>query len=526
MYRVNRGCVTVIGYMLGVSEYVLERDYVYDYEKLKMLPFLDDISVVRSLSKLRQNIFKNYKDYKGKNLIDVTNTYVDEDLLFLKEKGYDFFNVSRLDNSIEYLLNAIKKDMDSLIQGVLSKLNMSHPQELKNLFIYPLFDKKSLLNFVSNLKGRALPHGVIVPKYKKLQSSLQYLLSNDTTLYASAFSLSNKEFSVESVVIKPFNWGALVTEDAMASDDVIDDGYVDYEKKFETILEPIIGDEPLSIANTVSTVNVMPLTPVFRPTVANSISAKGYVKNHLISSTVGVVDGCTKYFVDCDNIDFFKFLSMLDTLESEGVKDKTFYLYIDLKATYLWGLLEDIRSNNNSNFNFVYRKVDRVKGNKSVVDVVITVDICKEVMQNGTKKIGLISSDSDFYGVLTTVEADFVVGYNSECTSGAYLQYLSKNDYTKFDIKVFEKEESLINVIDKIVTYLTLSILSTVAMLDWEVELLTESVRGSIQKESSFTIDDIYLEAKISSVLKDMRVSVDDSIVTFSSGDISVKVKK
>lgn len=197
MYKVNnRGCVTIVGYLLGVSEHVLERDYTVDYTKLQSIDFLDELKVVRSLNKVRQNVFKNYKHYKNRYLGDVSNTYVDEDLLYLKDKGYDLFNVSKIDSSAEYLLNSIKRDVDYLVPVVLDKLNMQYVNELKSLFEFPVFDKKSLLNFVSGLKGKSLPHGVIIPRYKRIQTSLQYLLSNDTTLYAGAFSLCNKEFSV------------------------------------------------------------------------------------------------------------------------------------------------------------------------------------------------------------------------------------------------------------------------------------------------------------------------------------------
>ena len=48
MYKVNnRGCVTIVSYLLGVSEHVLERDYTVDYTKLQSIDFLDELKVVR-----------------------------------------------------------------------------------------------------------------------------------------------------------------------------------------------------------------------------------------------------------------------------------------------------------------------------------------------------------------------------------------------------------------------------------------------------------------------------------------------
>ena len=128
--------------------------------------------------------------------------------------------------------------------------------------------------------------------------------------------------------------------------------------------------------------------------------------------------------------------------------------------------------------------------------------------------------------MLDSLDVDFVVGYNSECTSSAYLHYLSKNDYRKFDIKVFEKEETLSRSLDKIVTYLVLSILSNIAVSYWDLDMLLESVRGSIEKESSFTISDEYLKDKIGNILSDLRISVRDSVLYFSYGDVSIKMNK
>lgn len=506
----NRGCVTIVGYLLGVSDFVLERDYVVDYEKLLQLDFLDELKVIRSLNKVRQNVFKNYKYYKNTYLGDVSNTYVDEDLIYLKNKGYDLFNVSRLNSSADYLLNSIKKDVDYLVPVVLDKLKMQYINELKSLFEFPIFDKKSLLNFVSGLKGKSLPHGVIIPKYKRIQTSLQYLLSNDNTLYAGAFSLSGKSFSIVEDVIYAYNWSNVGIEE----DEVVCD--------IENVIgcDVVIKEEVTSddIVNYEEVVNLeAPYEKVMSEEVVD-------IKKSIIDNTLSVVNSCNKYFVDCDNIDFFKFLSMLDTLDEQGVKDLDFYLYTDLKATYMWNIIDDIR--NTDSFNFIHKRVDRVKGNKSVVDLVLTVDICKEVMENGCKNIGLISSDSDFYGVLDSLDVDFVVGYNSECTSSAYLHYLSKNDYRKFDIKVFEKEETLSRSLDKIVTYLVLSILSNIAVSYWDLDMLLESVRGSIEKESSFTISDEYLKDKIGNILSDLRISVRDSVLYFSYGDVSIKMNK
>lgn len=513
MYKVNnRGCVTIVGYLLGVSEHVLERDYTVDYTKLQSVDFLDELKVVRSLNKVRQNVFKNYKHYKNRYLGDVSNTYVDEDLLYLRDKGYDLFNVSKIDSSAEYLLNSIKRDVDYLVPVVLDKLNMQYVNELKSLFEFPVFDKKSLLNFVSGLKGKSLPHGVIIPRYKRIQTSLQYLLSNDTTLYAGAFSLCNKEFSVVDDVIYAYDWDMLLDSTVY-----IDEEDIKYDSDVEESVTLSVTEGDEDVSNTI-VIDSSDIAQCNKESVCD-------IKKGIIENAVGVIATCDKYFVDCDNIDFFKFLSMLDTLEEEGVKDIDFYLYTDLKATYLWNILDDVRCSDA--FNFIYKKVDRVKGNKSVVDLVITVDVCKEVMEHGSKKIGLISSDSDFYGVLDSLEGvDFVVGYNSECTSSAYLHYLGKNDYKKFDVKVFEKEETLTNSLDKIVTYMVLSILSNIAMSSWDIDVLIESVRGGIEKESSFTISDDYLRDKIANVISDLRVSVVDSVLYFSYEDISIKINK
>lgn len=101
--------------------------------------------------------------------------------------------------------------------------------------------------------------------------------------------------------------------------------------------------------------------------------------------------------VDCENADPYKLYAMFEHLSTDEVnKIQKILLYNDVHTTSVWQLLK--------RFVFVqeieHQMVERVKGDKSLVDIALTVGVCKEYYENQVDSFLLVSSDSDYWGVI------------------------------------------------------------------------------------------------------------------------------
>lgn len=114
----------------------------------------------------------------------------------------------------------------------------------------------------------------------------------------------------------------------------------------------------------------------------------------------------TVIVIDCENSNPFKVCSMLKSLnERELTKIKKIILYDDIHTSVAWRLLE-----NHTGITVEHELVERVSNFKSLVDVRMTAGTCKEFYQNNVKSFIIISSDSDFWGLISALpEAKFLV---------------------------------------------------------------------------------------------------------------------
>lgn len=64
--------------------------------------------------------------------------------------------------------------------------------------------------------------------------------------------------------------------------------------------------------------------------------------------------------------------------------------------------------------------IERIKENKSLVDIRLTTGTCREFFQNNTDSFILVSSDSDYWGLISAMpEAHFLVLVEDEKCSPA-----------------------------------------------------------------------------------------------------------
>ena len=125
----------------------------------------------------------------------------------------------------------------------------------------------------------------------------------------------------------------------------------------------------------------------------------------------------TAVVVDCENADPYKLYATLKNLDQAALLDKIskIILYDDIHATTAWKILEQF-----TQIPIEHNLIERIKENKSLVDIRLTTGTCREFFQNDTDSFILASSDSDYWGLISAMpEAHFLVLVEEEKCSPA-----------------------------------------------------------------------------------------------------------
>ena len=111
--------------------------------------------------------------------------------------------------------------------------------------------------------------------------------------------------------------------------------------------------------------------------------------------------------VDCENSDPYKLYATLNNLNQEALLNKIckIILYDDIHTTSAWKILERF-----TQIPIEHVLIERIKENKSLVDIRLTTGTCREYYQNNVDSFILVSSDSDYWGLISSLpEARFLV---------------------------------------------------------------------------------------------------------------------
>ncbi len=148
----------------------------------------------------------------------------------------------------------------------------------------------------------------------------------------------------------------------------------------------------------------------------DSFDDKSKVRDAVASTKESIYDFIkrsqeTVLVVDCENSDVYKLYGVLKSLdEDEVAKISKIVLYDDYFTNNGWGRLA----------NFVkipieHIEVERVTNQKSLVDIKMTAGVCAEYYRNNIESFILCSSDSDFWGLISSLPtASFLVMYEYE----------------------------------------------------------------------------------------------------------------
>lgn len=114
----------------------------------------------------------------------------------------------------------------------------------------------------------------------------------------------------------------------------------------------------------------------------------------------------TVFVVDCENSDPYKLHAVLNNLEPDELeKVSRILLYDDVNTTPAWQILNEFTT-----IPVEHKLVQRVKGNKSLVDPSLIAGVCKEFYSGNADSFCIVSSDSDYWALISSLpDAHFLV---------------------------------------------------------------------------------------------------------------------
>lgn len=214
--------------------------------------------------------------------------------------------------------------------------------------------------------------------------------------------------------------------------------------------------------------------------------------------------------VDCENSDPYKLCATLKNLNAAYTrKIASIILFDDVNTVAAWRIL--------CNFTDIpveHMMIERVKQNKSLVDVMLTARTCQEHYKNNVDSFIFVSSDSDYWGLISSLpEARFLVMIEREscgpdlkrALAGAGIFYCYIDDFysgNAEDIKLGALFKALYNCIDRSVR-LNIN------------DMLAEALRATRIEMST-------LERKqfVDKYLKTMQMTISEN------GDVSLQLRR
>lgn len=209
--------------------------------------------------------------------------------------------------------------------------------------------------------------------------------------------------------------------------------------------------------------------------------------------------------VDCENANPYKLYSMLYNLPQEySDKIVKLILYNDIHTSTVWKIFKRFL-----NISIQHEMIDRIKDNKSLVDIKLTAGTCREYYKNHINSFILISSDSDYWGLITSMEeCRFMVMVEYEKCSSAIVKAMKEKEvpycyldkFCSGDLESIQSEALLIEIRNSLKQYvIPLHALVNEAIKNTRVDLSPQEIEQFKNR---------YLK-KIKMVLDDENISFD-----------------
>ena len=385
-YRKN--IVTVVAYLIGVSDEKFAEDGVFDHEEYEKLKKNENATIIRYLCILRTQFFRSYsrieqaRKYEMKLLEDMTEELDVEGIKYLRRHDIEI-NVPNAKSptvNIAYINQYILDNID--------KIKNLIPDWVKFQYIKGMF---LMSGGYSGHNGASI---------KKNYNGIYSVIKEIGNSYVA--NRNNYPFR------KYITWPRKPKEE---------DGNILYnDLKFLRILYAANHDK---------------------------FEAGRYVVDAKVDTKEGVYKFLDEainvaIFVDCENVDPYAFGSAILNLDKDELsKIKKIVLYDDVNTSTAWDYITNIM-----HIPVVKKDIKRVLDNKSLVDITMTAGVCEEYYRNGVESIILASSDSDFWGLIQQLpDARFLVLNEYAKTSGAIIAQLDKNNISHCYMSDFAQDK-------------------------------------------------------------------------------------
>ncbi len=371
--------VTTIGFLIGLREDLLESQTNFDKAKLAELKVNDNALTIRHLTLLRNQFLNHYEDINKAKFSSITPLdkigplLNEESIIFLRERGIETALVNyKGGNNITLNIAYINQ---YLLDNI-SRIKPLIPDWVKFEYIRNLFLMQGCYagQKGTNIATRAGQQSII----KKIHAIRGKFLAN------------KYEYPFQTFITWPIDFKET-------------DGNILYnDAKFLKLLYGANRD-------------------IFKAT--------EYVIDATSQSKASIYDFVDKarqiaVFVDCENVDPYCFAATLLNLERDNLdKIKQIVLYDDVNTSTAWDFFDKIIT-----LPIKHIEINRVLNNKSLVDITMTAGVCEEFYKEKTESIILVSSDSDFWGLITSLPlARFYVLNESRKTSSAITEKLAEH---------------------------------------------------------------------------------------------------
>lgn len=204
--------------------------------------------------------------------------------------------------------------------------------------------------------------------------------------------------------------------------------------------------------------------------------------------------------VDCENTDVYRLMSAFKGLKEEYLsKIYKIMLVDDTHTTEVWKALP-----NYINIPIEYEEVERVLGNKSLVDLTITMNVQREYDNEKIDAVIIASSDSDFWVIKKKIkEVGFFVMTQYTQSSQEYLETLTNNGIEFCHIDDFDSTNSDFMIRDAFVSALRQYINERISV---NVDKIMSDILFSIHAELNEQEKKNYIDRYI----KSMKIEIDE----------------
>lgn len=212
--------------------------------------------------------------------------------------------------------------------------------------------------------------------------------------------------------------------------------------------------------------------------------------------------------VDCENSDVYKLCSVITSLDADELsKINKIILIDDVNTNCGWRILEKFVK-----IPVEYILVDRIKDNKSLVDIKMTACVCTEHYKNSVSSFILLSSDSDYWGLMSSLpDAKFLVMFEYSKVSEAIKKTLTEHDI--FCCAIDDFYSGRIEEFKKLVLFDILK-----QYLPDILSLNGRELVSKIYEEARIDANDKEMEYFFKKYIQTLKLVIDDD------GNISVKI--